>query len=355
MSQLPPYVTRELIHERLPLIFPEGTSNRSYLIREMAASTIFTMLYIGAIDGRDAYIGPVHVYRMTTEQSVLSDDVSRKEYGKNAQSKGFQPEGKRWYADNTREPIRDETLREGLIPVGAVVSRSGLPTTSSRPRYALQNDFAKLFDPSIKEEELTAAIESWQVNNLSASARARLSLASRTGNVSDGRVLVTFPNGEARNLSAGPSSIISKAVVEVFGNKFLKEPAVLWLSTSDAKVTFVDDAIAKTIGLEIEADKNLPDLILADLGTPNPLLIFVEVVASDGPISDRRKEALYEISDKAGFDRSHIAFVTAYKDRQVQPFRKTVPELAWGSFAWFMSEPDNLIFLSDSDKKLSEF
>jgi hypothetical protein len=355
MSQLPPYVTRELIHERLPLIFPEGTPNRTYLIREMAASTIFTMLYIGAIDGNDTFIGPVHVYRMTTEQSVLSDDVNRKQYGTQALSKGFQPEGKRWYADNTREPIRDETLREGLIPVGAVVTRSGLPTTSSRPRYTLQNDFANLFNPSIAEEELKSEIKSWQNTNLSASARARLSLASRTGNVNDGRVLVTFPNGEARNLSAGPSSEISKAVVEVFAKKFLKEPAVLWLSTSDAKVTFVDDAIAKTIGLEIEADKNLPDLILADLGTPDPLLVFVEVVASDGPISERRKEALYELSDKAGFKRQNIAFVTAYRDRQVQPFRKTVPELAWGSFAWFMSEPDNLIFLSDSERKLSEF
>lgn len=355
MSQLPPYVTRELIHERLHLIFPEGTPNRTYLIREMAASTIFTMLYIGAIDGDDTFIGPVHVYRMTTEQSVLSDDVNRKQYATKALSKGFHPEGKRWYADNTREPIRDETLREGLIPVGAVITRIGLATTSSRPRYTLQNHFASLFNPSILEEQLQAAIKSWQHANLSASARARLSLAGRTGNIVDGRVLVTFPNGEARNLSAGPSSVISKAVVEVFAKKFLKEPAVLWLSTSDAKVTFVDDAIAKTIGLEIEADKNLPDLILADLGTPDPLLVFVEVVASDGPISERRKEALYELSDKAGFKRQNIAFVTAYRDRQVQPFRKTVPELAWGSFAWFMSEPDNLIFLSDTDKKLIDF
>lgn len=355
MSQLPPYVTRELIHERLPLIFPEGTPNRTYLIREMAASTIFTMLYVGAIERNDTFIGPVHVYRMTTEQSVLSDDFNRKQYGIQALSKGFQPEGKRWYADNTREPIRDETLREGLIPVGAVITRTGLPTTSSRPRYTLQNDFANLFNPLIVEEELESEIKSWQHTNLSASARARLSLASRTGNVTDGRVLVTFPNGEARNLSAGPSSEISKAVVEVFAKKFLKKPAVLWLSTSDAKVSFVDDAIAKTIGLEIEADKNLPDLILVDLGTPDPLLVFVEVVASDGPISERRKESLYEVSDKAGFKRENVAFVTAYRDRQVQPFRRTVPELAWGSFAWFMSEPDNLIFLSDNDKKLIDF
>ncbi|SHH63987.1 BsuBI/PstI restriction endonuclease C-terminus [Chryseobacterium oranimense] len=355
MSKLPPYVTRELIHERLPIIFPEGTTNRNYIIREMAASTIFTMLYIGAVEGEETFIGPVHVYRMTTEQSTLADDESRKDYGKKAMSKGFQPEGKRWYADNTREPIRDETLREGLIQVGAVISKVGLPTTSSRPRYALQKDFAKLFDPDLLDEELDKAIKDWQDKNLSAAARTRISLASRTADENSERVLVTFPNGEARNLSAGLSSIISKAVVEVFAHKFLKRPAVLWLSTSDAKVTFVDDVVAKAIGLDIEADKNLPDVILADLGTPEPLLIFIEVVATDGPISERRKSALYEISDKAGFDRKHIVFVTAYRERQVQPFRKTIPDLAWGSFAWFMSEPEHLIFLSNDDRKLFEF
>lgn len=37
------------------------------------------------------------------------------------------------------------------------------------------------------------------------------------------------------------------------------------------------------------------------------------------------------------------------------PFRKTVPELAWGSFAWFMSEPENLIYLSGTNKKILIF
>jgi hypothetical protein len=355
MSSLPPYVTRELIHERLPDIFPEGTPNRNYCIREMAASTIFTMLYVGAIEDNDAFIGPVHVYRMTIEQSALADDDSRIAYSTNAIAKGFQPDGKRWYADNTREPIRDETLKEGLVQVGAVITKTGLATTSSKPRYALQEEFAKLFDPELVGEELNQAIETWRTQNLSAAARARLMLAARTANVTDGRVLVTFPNGEARNLTAGPSSVISKAVVEDFAQRFLKLPAVLWLSTSDAKVTYMDNAIARTIGLTIQADKNLPDIILVDLGTSSgePLLVFIEVVATDGPVSERRKAAIFELTDQAGFDRKHITFVTAYRDRQSQAFRKTVSELAWGSFAWFMSEPDKLVFLSDDERKLA--
>ena len=56
-----------------------------------------------------------------------------------------------------------------------------------------------------------------------------------------------------------------------------------------------DDDLAKAIGLMIEPDRNLPDLILADLGPEQPLLVFVEVVASAGPISESRRSALMAI------------------------------------------------------------
>ena len=35
------------IHERLQAIFPDGTANRNYVTREIAAKTVFVMLYIG--------------------------------------------------------------------------------------------------------------------------------------------------------------------------------------------------------------------------------------------------------------------------------------------------------------------
>jgi hypothetical protein len=354
MIQLPPYVTRELVHERLPLIFPEGTPNRNYCIREMAASTIFTMLYIGAIEGNESHLAPVHVYRMTSEQSALVKDEERIAYRKDALKKGFQPIGSRWYADNTREPIRDETLREGLLQVGAVQSLMNLPTTSSKPRYALQKDFATLFDPELNSVSLEKNIKLWQEHNLSAGARTRISLAGRSAKVGSGRILVTFPNGEARNLSAGPSSEISKSVVEIFAPAFLQDPAVLWLSTSDAKVTYVDDVIASSIGLKIEADKNLPDIILVDLGKKDPLLVFIEVVATDGAVTERRQTAIYKLTDAAGFKREQVAFLTAYNDRQAAGFKKTISDLAWNSFAWFVSEPDKIVVFKDGIVKIAD-
>jgi hypothetical protein len=350
---LPPYVSRELILERLPDIFPEGTINRGYLIREMAASTVFTMLYIGAIEDSDVQLGPMHVYRMTHEQSAMSNDEDRIAYRTMVLKRNFNPEGTRWYADNTREPIRDETLREGLIQIGAVVSLSGIPTTSSKPRYMLKKEFALLFDPSLADEALTEHIASWQSKYLSKSALTRISLAALGKNNPDEDVLVSFPNSETRWLSPGLSSVISKAVIEVFAKLFLEIPGVLWLSTSGDKVIARDEKLASKIGLNIQADKDLPDIILVDLGPDDPLVVFMEVVATDGAISDRRQLAIYDLTDNAGFAREQIVFVTAYMDKNSAGFKKTISGLAWNSFAWFVSEPENLVHFKEGTTKLT--
>lgn len=343
---LPPYVTRAEVLERLPQIFPEGTPNRIYCIRELAASTVFTALYIGAIEGNEVYLGPKHVYRMTHEQAARADEEARLAYRRVASPKGPLVEGSRWYADNTREPIRDETLREGLVAIGAI-SALALPTTSGKPRYALKPDFAALFDPTLAEDALSAAITGFQRSHLSPGALARVSIMLAGAAHSEDGVLVSFPNGETRRLAPGPSSVIAKGVIEVFARKFLVAPSVLWLSESGNKVVARDDHLAQRIGLRIEADRNLPDIILVDLGPDEPMLVFVEVVATDGAVTERRKEAIYALTDGAGFERAQVAFLTAYQDRQSPGFKKTSSGLAWGSFAWFVSEPDGIAVFRD--------
>ena len=191
-----------------------------------------------------------------------------------------------------------------------------------------------------------ARAAAWREKHLSAGALARIAIV-RKGAASGGVFeLVTFPNGETRRMTPGVSTDISKAVIEVFAKKFLEKPGVISLSESGNKVVARDDALAKAIGLTIPADKSLPDLILVDLGPAHPLLIFVEVVHTDGPVHDARKAALLQVAEGAGFAPRHVAFVTAYIDRASPAFRRTVGSLAWGSYAWFASEPDSLIVFS---------
>ena len=241
---------------------------------------------------------------------------------------------------------------------GAVQERGDLPTTSPRPRYALSPEFAALFDPALEGEALQASIAAWQETNLSASALARIAILRRGTVAGEERVLVTFPNGETRHMEPGPSSVISKAVVEEFEPRFLENPGVIWLSESRNKVVARDDQLAQAIGLVIQPDLNLPDLILVDLGSVEPLIVFVEVVASDGPVSESRKEALMSVATDAGFAEGQVAFVTAYEDRSHAAFKSSISELAWRSFAWFISEPDHILALrqgTDSTRaKLSD-
>ena len=307
----------------------EGALNRNYVTREIAAKTVFVMLYIGAIEGAECWLRPDQVTRMTDVQAVSKGDGDREAWLEESMRPAAAYLEGRWYAANTREPIRDETLREGLVRTGAVKERQGLPTTSPQPRYALAQDFVALFDPGLAGEELDAAIVAWQEANLSSGALARVAIMRRGAVAREGRVLVTFPSGETRDMEPGPSSVISKAVVEEFAPRFLEHSGVIWLSESRNQVVSRDDGLAQEIGLTIESDRNLPDLLLVDLGPAEPLLVFVEVVATAGPVSEARQIALMAVATEAGFSEAQVAFVTAYADRNDSAFKGTVSELAW--------------------------
>lgn len=351
---LPDLISWKDVHVRLPEIFPEGMANRDHSIWEIAAKTIFVMLYVGAVEKRDMWMRPDQVTRMTDAQAADFTDSARLAWAKESMKPSKNDVPGRWYAVNSRESIRDDTIRYALIQNGAVVEKAGMATTSPAPRYALQADFADLLQPDLDEATFRAKADAWREKYLNAGALARIAIV-RKGAVSSGeRLLVTFPNGETRRMLPGQSADISKAVIEVFAPKFLKEPGVISLSESGNKVVARDDELAKAVGLTIPADKSLPDIVLVDLGPAHPLLIFVEVVWSDGPINEARKTALLDIAQGAGFASENVAFLTAYLDRGTAPFKKTVSSLAWGSYAWFASEPDNLIVFSDKPQKLSD-
>lgn len=344
---LPRLISRSEIHDRLQIIFPDGTPHRDTSTWEIAASTIFVMLYIGAIEGRDHWLRPDQVTKMTDAQSNDSDDASRERWARDSIRPGKADVPGRWYAGNTRESVRDDTLRVALIPNGAVIERPGISTTSPLPRYALRASFAELFLPDLTDADFLDAAEDWRTENLSPGSLARIAIV-RTGGIAGGdHVLVTFPSGETRRMAPGQSSVISKAVIEEFSHRFLQTPALISLSESKDKVIARDDAMAKRIGLNIQADRTLPDIVLADVGPQHPLLIFVEVVASDGPITPERQAEFLKVAADAGFDPKYTLFVTAFMDRSAAAFKKSVASLAWNAFVWFAAEPNNLMVLKE--------
>lgn len=337
------------IQARLLSIFPAGLEMRGPLTREMAAKTVWVFLYGGMIEGQGRLLRPSHVYFYTADQAALTGDEERLAWVANSKRPGFRPAGERWYADTTREPIRDETIRLGFVDIGAVDKIPGIATTSSTPIYFLKADFAALFDPGLTDDALKAAVESWQAKHLSPAARARMALIAAGKVKRNDEVPVNCPDGTIAKLAPGPSSLISKGVVEEFAQHFLSAAALLWMSESGAKVRYHDDAAAKALGLNIDASKALPDIILVNVGESgdDTALVFVEVVASDGPMTQARKDALLSYVKMAKFPEDQCYFGTAFEDRADSAFKKALPTLAWGSFVWFRSEPERLLWLSE--------
>lgn len=93
--------------------------------------------------------------------------------------------------------------------------------------------------------------------------------------------------------------------------------------------------------------------MLVDIDPPGRagevLIVFVEAVASDGPVTEQRQRALLDWIAAAprAYRPEDAAFVTAYGDRGADPVRRTMPALAWRSFAWFVSEPNKLVQMHD--------
>lgn len=345
---LPPLLPVEEIRERLIAIFPDGIPSRQHIIKPNTARVVFCSLYIGAIEGTGRWFAPRHLYRMTEELSVVSDPAMRLAFYTKVPKSS---EGS-WYADNSREGARDEGVRQGLIPLNAMVKRQGVDTTSSKGRYALHPDFAALFDPALTGAVLNAAIAKWQGTYLTGAARARAALA---GTMDDAGITVHHPQGGSTVLPPGESPLITKAVVEEFSKRFLAKPAVVWISDSAVK-KFSDDTLNQVLKIKLDVASLLPDVVLVDLGKPSIKLVFIEIVSSDGPVTEQRKASILGLlaASPMGYTPKDALFVTAYRDRGAKPVPKAIRELAWGSFAWFMSEPDNLVQLHDGPPRQLE-
>ncbi|WP_240757005.1 BsuBI/PstI family type II restriction endonuclease [Roseicella aquatilis] len=314
---LPALIPWQDVHARLLVIFPEGTPDRRHLIREATAKTIFTALYVGALAGADLWIAPRHVVRMSDAQAVLQgDDARALYYAMMSAAKAPSPEG-RWYAENTREPLRDEVIRQGLVPINAMVERAGIATTSPLGRYALQADFAALFRPGLEDAALEAEAAEWCKRNLSPAALARAALVRASAGTSSANITVQCPGGPSIILPPGPSPTITKAVIEVFAPAFLGNPRVAWVSDSASKTPFRDAPLEKALGITLDAATLLPDVVLVDLDPPGRtgevLLVFVEVVASDGPVTEQRRRALLDLiaASPRAYRPDDAAFVTA--------------------------------------------
>ena len=105
MMPLPPLLPPPAIRERLRMVFPDGTEGRNYVTREIAAKTVFVMLYVGAVEGRGTWLRPDQVTRMTDAQATSTEEADREAWAGQSVRRTTAAVVGRWYAVNTREPF----------------------------------------------------------------------------------------------------------------------------------------------------------------------------------------------------------------------------------------------------------
>lgn len=342
---LPALLTVAEIQERLGQIFPASFPDRNLLVGVMAARVIFVFLYGGFVEGSDRYLRPSYIYLFTEEQSEKTTDFERLAWGVEANRSGFRPDGKRWYADTSREPIRDDLIRNQLVRLGIVNKLAGQAPTSSKPIYYLSASFAALFFGRIGESQ----IEDWRENNLDNASLQRMLLRAEGIHAKVGDVFVDMPDGQRIRLTAGLSSLIAKGLIEEFAKLHLVAPAVLWLSASDKKSDPEFKSRAAAVGLNFDLSGDLPDLVLVDTAVSGRF-IFCEIVATDGAVTAKRREALLELVRASNIPESEIRFLSAFDDRQSSAFKKNVSQLAVDSWVWFRTEPHLLVILTTNSK-----
>jgi hypothetical protein len=233
-------------------------------------------------------------------------------------------------------------LRGGFVDKGMVIVDNTVPTTSSKGRYSLARHFAELF--ILADDEFNRQVTVWQEVHLAAPELIRIRIiANRLA--ANGDIIVNLPDRTARRLRPGLSSSLAKAVIEEFAPRHLNNPVVLWISESGRTVNQEDNAFMQQIGVIIDQQRLLPDIILADTEEGSDLIVFVEVVATDGPVTETRKEDILSICRRAGLPREQIAFVSVFEHRNAGPLKKRLSGIAVDTLIWCAVEPDLLIYL----------
>lgn len=348
-------VSPEEAERRLQVIFPRAAFD-TVLSSPLAAMAVTALIHVDAVCSAD---DPAEAVRWARPTAVLWMSAAALERNaeeeriawRTAAARGnkhvaelheswgipFQPS----YRDNSRETLRDETFKQWQA-FGAIRRRSGVPTSSSRGIWCLLDDFADLFSPDLTYETFQEAATQWREKHLDPGTRLKATFAlDREAAKHAVKVSLPNSNGTTRTLAPGISSLIIKGVIETWAITRLTKPVVLAISEPGDKVHLGEERALQALGIKIDEQNVLPDVILADLGEDPVQFWIIEAVATDGVVTKERRKALLSWAAQQNIKDDRCSFLTAFRSRNDPPARRRLKDLAAGTWAWFADEPDH--------------
>lgn len=245
-------------------------------------------------------------------------DVARSEFERN-------------YAENTRETVRDESIKP-MVAAGLLLRNPDQPDRAvNSPKNCYQvTEPALALLRSVGSKKWPAASATY----LSGST----TLAARYANERDlQRIPVKIKGGKTLRLSAGAHSTLIRDIVTAFAPRFVPGGELVYVGDTGAKWSHFDHPLLESLGVQVTHHGQMPDVVI--YFREKNWLVLVEAVASSGPVDGRRHA---ELSNLFNGSSAGLVFVTAFPDRGTV-LRKFLSVVAWETEVWCMSDPTHLI------------
>ncbi len=235
------------------------------------------------------------------------------------------------YAENTRETIRDESIKP-LVAAGILLHNPDQPDRAvNSPKNCYQVEACAL------ELFRKYGTPLWE-GLLLAYLRDRPTLSEK---YALGRQIQKIPLrihlGQEIRLSAGEHSKLIRAIIEEFAPRFVPEGDLIYVGDTGAKWGYFDRSLLESLGVEVHHHGKMPDVVI--YYRKKNWLVLAEAVTSSGPVDGRRHAELLALF---GSSSAGLVFVTAFPDRG-EIMRRFVSVVAWETEVWCASDPTHLI------------
>lgn len=234
------------------------------------------------------------------------------------------------YAPNTRETVRRQTMHQ-FVQAGLVLYNPDeplRPVNSPRAVYQVSPEALTLiraFDTLQWHAQLTAYMSEQQ------------GLAARYANERDlQRVPVTIAEGQTIHISPGEHSLLIKAIIEDFAERFVPGGKLIYAGDTGDKMGYFDRAQLERLGVRVDSHGKMPDVVL--YYPERHWLLLVESVTSHGPVDGKRHEELMTLFEGS---EAGLVYVTAFPSRAVMA--RYLSDIAWETEVWVADAPTHLI------------
>lgn len=234
------------------------------------------------------------------------------------------------YAENTRETVRDESIKP-MVDAGMLRLNPDQPDRAvNSPKTCYQLDASLL--PLLRSYRTRA----WKAQ-LDLYRAGKETLKARNAKARALQLVPLRTVGLRLKLSAGAHSLLIRQIIEEFAPRFVPGGELVYVGDTRTKWGYFNEKLLAEVGVSLPQHGKMPDVIL--YFREKNWLVLIEAVASSGPVDGRRHRELSTLfrESKAG-----LVFVTAFPDRG-EIMRKFLSVVAWETEVWCASDPTHLI------------